>query len=63
MSEQHRKAVKKVVVLPGRSPASGSVTGSYEKQTDGVLDGIGKGSEIGVSDYSGRYFWWFVGRH
>ena len=48
MSEQHRKVVKKVVVLPGRSPASGSVTGSYEKQTDGVLDGIGKGSEIGV---------------
>ena len=48
MSEQHRKAVKKVVVLPGRSPSSGSVTGSYEKQTDGLLEGIGKGSEIGV---------------
>ena len=48
MSEQHRKVVKKVVVLPGRSPASGSVTGSYEKQTDGLLEGMDKGREFGV---------------
>ena len=48
MAEEHRKAVKKVVVLPGRSPASGSVTGSYEAPTDGLLDGIDKGREFGV---------------
>ena len=34
--------------MPGRSPATGAVTGSYEKPTDGLLDGIGKGAEIGV---------------
>lgn len=48
MAEDHRRAVKKIVVLPGASPASGAVTGSYQKQTDGLLDGIDRGGEIGV---------------
>ena len=48
MAEEYRKAIKKIVVLPGRSPSTGAVTGSYEKPTDGLLDGIGKGAEIGV---------------
>jgi len=48
MAEDHRRAVKKIVVLPGASPASGAVTGSYQKETDGLLDGIDRGAEIGV---------------
>ncbi len=48
MAEDYRRAVKKIVVLPGASPASGAVTGSYQKQTDGLLDGIDRGAEIGV---------------
>lgn len=48
MAEDHRRAVKKIVVLPGASPASGAVTGSYQKETDGLLDGVDKGREIGV---------------
>lgn len=48
MAEDYRRAVKKIVVLPGASPASGAVTGSYQKETDGLLDGIDRGGEIGV---------------
>ena len=48
MAEDHRRAVKKIVVLPGASPASGAVTGSYQKETDGLLDGMDRGAEIGV---------------
>ncbi len=48
MAEEHRASVKKVVVLPGISPTGGGVTGSYNKETDGLLDGIDKGREFGV---------------
>lgn len=48
MDEEYRRSVKKIVVLPGRVPASNAVTGSYEKETDGFLDGYGKGGEIGI---------------
>jgi len=48
MSEDHRRAVKKIVVLPGASPASGAVTGSYQKETDGLIDGVDRGREFGV---------------
>ena len=48
MAEDYRRAVKKIVVLPGGSPASGAVTGSYQKETDGLIDGIDKGREFGV---------------
>jgi len=48
MDEEHRGAVKKVVVLPGTSPPSDGVTGSYQKQTDGLFGGIDKGREIGT---------------
>jgi hypothetical protein len=47
MSEQHRASVSKIVVLPGLSPASGSVTGSYGKETLGLIDGIDKGLGMG----------------
>jgi len=48
MSEKYRKSVTKIVVLPGTSPASGAVTGSYRKETDGLIDGVDRGREIGV---------------
>jgi len=48
MAEEYRRSVKKIVVLPGGSPASGAVTGSYQKETDGLIDGVGKGAGIGV---------------
>ena len=48
MAEEYRRSVKKIVVLPGVSPASGAVTGSYRKETDGLIDGVDRGREIGV---------------
>lgn len=48
MAEEYRQAVSKIVVLPGASPSSRAVTGSYRKETDGLIDGIDKGGEIGV---------------
>jgi len=48
MAEEYRTAVQKIVVLPGASPAGGAVTGSYKKETDGLLDGIDRGREFGV---------------
>lgn len=48
MAEEYRRSVSKIVVLPGVSPASGAVTGSYRKATDGLLDGVDRGREIGV---------------
>lgn len=47
LSEALRASIKKVLVLPGRSPASQSTTGSYEKQTKGLLEGGISGSQIG----------------
>lgn len=48
MAEEYRRSVEKIVVLPGVSPASGAVTGSYGKETDGLIDGVDRGREIGV---------------
>jgi hypothetical protein len=48
MSEEHRQAVKKIVVLPASSPAGGAITGSYQKETDGLIDGIDKGRAQGT---------------
>ncbi len=48
MAEEYRTSVRKIVVLPGASPGGSAVTGSYGKETDGLLDGINKGAEIGV---------------
>ena len=47
MSETLRTSLKKVVVLPGTAPAEGAITGSYEKGTLGLLDGMDAGSRIG----------------
>jgi len=47
MSEALRATVRKVVVLPSTSPVSGVVTGSYDKDTLGLLDGAMSGSRVG----------------
>jgi len=47
-SSQELEPLVKIVVLPGVGPASGAVTGSYRKETDGLLDGVDSGREIGV---------------
>jgi len=48
MPEEYRSSVKKVVVLPGAAPATDAVTGSYEKETLGLLDGIDEGRGYGT---------------
>lgn len=48
LSEQHRAAVKKIIVLPGFAPATRGTSGSYEKETLGLLDGIEKGRSYGT---------------
>lgn len=47
MSESVRSAVKKVVVIPGSSPAEDEITGTYDKETAGLLGGMQSGSRIG----------------
>ena len=47
MSEELRSSVQKVVVLPGRSPASQATTGTYGKELPGLLGGMQAGSRIG----------------
>lgn len=47
ISEALRTSTKKVVVIAGQSPASRTVTGSYEKETAGLVEGVDAGSRIG----------------
>ena len=48
MSEEYRASTRKLVVLPGVDPATGAVTGSYQKETLGLLDGIDVGRGFGT---------------
>lgn len=48
MPEMHRSSVRKVVVIAGDSPSGQWVSGSYEKETDGLVSGIDSGSKIGT---------------
>jgi hypothetical protein len=48
MSEDHRTSTRKIVVLPGAAPATGGVTGSYQKETLGMLDGMDEGRKFGT---------------
>lgn len=48
MSELLRSTVKKVVVVPGLSPAQQAISGSYEEYTPGLIDGMDAGSRIGT---------------
>ena len=47
MSEARRASVKKLVVLPTETPPEGVVTGTYRKETLGVLDGMDDGRKYG----------------
>lgn len=48
LEESVRSSVKKVVVVPGTNPASQEVTGTYEKDTPGLIGGIDEGSRVGT---------------
>lgn len=48
MPEEFRSSVRLVAVLPGAVPATDAVTGSYEKETLGLLDGIDEGTGYGT---------------
>ena len=48
MSEALRSTVKKIVVIAGESPANEEITGSYEKDTPGLVGGMDSGSKIGT---------------
>jgi hypothetical protein len=48
MSESLRSSIKRVVVVPGLSPASNEISGSYEEDTPGLIEGMDSGSRIGT---------------
>ena len=48
MPESIRSTMKKVVVIAGHAPTSQEVTGSYEKDTPGLVGGMNEGSRIGT---------------
>lgn len=48
MSEVLRSSVKKTVVVAGESPASEEISGSYEKETAGLVGGMNEGSRLGT---------------
>jgi len=48
MPEAIRSSIEKVVVIAGQSPRNDGVTGSYEKPTDGLIDGMDAGSRMGT---------------
>ena len=48
MPESLRADVRKLVVIAGESPAVDSVTGSYDKETDGLVGGMNEGAKIGT---------------
>ena len=47
MDENIRSSVSKIVIHAGASASDEQVKGSYNKETDGLLGGMAKGSEIG----------------
>ena len=48
MPEEYRASTQKLVVLPGAAPATNAVTGSYQKETLGMVDGIDVGRGFGT---------------
>ena len=48
MLETKRSSIEKVVVIAGQIPRNDGVTGSYEKPTDGLIDGMEAGSRMGT---------------
>ena len=48
MSDALRASLRKVVIMPGESPANQEVSGSYDKATKGLYDGMVSGSTAGT---------------
>lgn len=48
MSEALRSSVKKTVVVAGESPPSDEISGTYEKETAGLIGGASQGSRLGT---------------
>jgi len=48
MSETLRSSIKKAVVIAGESPPSDEISGSYEKETAGLIGGMNEGSRLGT---------------
>jgi hypothetical protein len=48
MSEELRASVSKIVILASAGASSENVTGSYNKETPGLLGGMADGSQIGT---------------
>lgn len=48
LSESTRSSVKKAVVVAGESPPSDEISGSYEKETAGLIGGMNQGSRLGT---------------
>jgi hypothetical protein len=48
MSEALRASLRKVVIVPGESPANEAVSGSYDKATKGLYEGMVTGSTAGT---------------
>lgn len=48
MSEEVRASVSKIVILASEGVSGEAVTGSYDKQTPGLLGGMAEGSKIGT---------------
>jgi len=47
MSEELRKTISKIVILPINGDASESITGTYGKETLGLAGGVARGSGVG----------------
>lgn len=48
MSESLRASIRNVVVVPGVSPANQEISGTYEKDTAGLIGGYDQGSRVGT---------------
>ncbi len=48
MSEALRASIRKVVIMPGESPTNQAVSGSYQKATKGLYEGMVSGSTAGT---------------
>ena len=48
MSETLRNEVRKTVVVAGASPAAEEISGTYDKETPGLIGGMSEGSRLGT---------------
>ena len=57
MAESLRASIRKVVVVPGDSPAERAVAGDYKKGSLGGFDGMVSGADGQKNTICVRYFW------